>query len=262
MHAQHSAMLTFTNRMTPGNTAAVIHKSQRLAVNILHAKQMPARYLVVTRAGQEVGHADERFPIPVSGRRQLLAALGAISLCTQSSMHVSAADAATASSTQSDTSTSASSAASKLTGLSPQQLAERIRDDFVRKQYYVTGNLSSELFADDCLFTDPTIKVTGWKFYTDAVKTLFDADQSKADLISLAVLDDGDIELKWRLEGIIKPWPGHPSIKPYTGVTRYVQNSDGLIAKHLETWDTSIIDVFLSVFWKGFGAPPAPPVSG
>lgn len=256
MHAQHSAMFT---RITPGATAAVIHKSQRLAVTNLHAKQMPARHPVVTRAGQEVGHGDERFPTPVSGRRQLLAALGAISLCAQSSMHVSAADAATSSSTQSDTSTSA---ASKLTGLSPQQLAERIRDDFVRKQYYVTGNLSSELFADDCLFTDPTIKVTGWKFYTDAVKILFDADQSKADLISLAVLDDGDIELKWRLEGIIKPWPGQPSIKPYTGVTRYVQNSDGLIAKHLETWDTSIIDVFLSVFWKGFGAPPAPPVSG
>jgi len=148
----------------------------------------------------------------------------------------------------------------KLTGLSPQQLADRIRDDFVNKQYYVTGNVSSEIFADDCLFTDPTIKVTGWKFYSDAVKTLFDADQSRADLISLDVVD-GDVILKWRLEGIIKPWPGHPAIKPYTGATRYVQNSDGLIAKHLETWDTSIADVFISVFFKGFGAPPAPPVT-
>ena len=34
--------------------------------------------------------------------------------------------------------------------------------------------------------------------------------------------------------------------QPYTGITRYVQNADGLIAKHLETWDTSIADVFIS----------------
>ncbi len=34
--------------------------------------------------------------------------------------------------------------------------------------------------------------------------------------------------------------------QPYTGVTRYVQNADGLISKHLETWDTSIADVFIS----------------
>lgn len=198
-------------------------------------------------------------PQPATGRRQLLVGLGAATWCAYDAMAYRIPEAAAASPTEA----SAASVASppKLTGLSPEQLADRIRDDFVRKQYYVTGNLSSELFADDCLFTDPTIKVSGWKFYSDAVKTLFDADQSKADLISLEVLDGGDVQLKWRLEGVIKPWPGHPSIKPYTGVTHYVQDSDGLISKHLETWDTSIIDVFLSVFWKGFGAPPAPPVN-
>lgn len=45
---------------------------------------------------------------------------------------------------------------------------------------------------------------------------------------------------------LISGWCGRAIWQPYTGVTRYVQNSDGLIFKHLETWDTSIIDVFLS----------------
>lgn len=44
-------------------------------------------------------------------------------------------------------------------------------------------------------------------------------------------------------------------MQPYTGATRYVQNSDGLIAKHLETWDTSIADVFISALAQ---PPPLP----
>lgn len=229
-----------------------------------HPSRQPRRFLIAKaeHASPSSHTADQRCsPAAVTGRRQLLAALGVATFFTYSVTGSRSSDAAGAASTPSGASDINAASPPKLTGLSPEELADRIRDDFVRKQYYVTGNLSSELFADDCLFTDPTIKVTGWKFYTDAVKTLFDADQSKADLISLEVLDGGDLQLKWRLEGVIKPWPGHPSIKPYTGVTRYVQNSDGLISKHLETWDTSIIDVFLSVFWKGFGVPPAPPVA-
>ena len=37
----------------------------------------------------------------------------------------------------------------KLTGLSTQQLADRIRDDFVNKQYYVTGTLRLDLASFD-----------------------------------------------------------------------------------------------------------------
>jgi hypothetical protein len=40
-----------------------------------------------------------------------------------------------------------------------------IRRDFVDRQYYVTGDVSPELFAPDCLFKDPTVEVVGgcWK---------------------------------------------------------------------------------------------------
>ena len=32
-----------------------------------------------------------------------------------------------------------------------QQMMDRVRDDFQEKQYYVTGNFSSELFTDECV---------------------------------------------------------------------------------------------------------------
>lgn len=39
----------------------------------------------------------------------------------------------------------------KLTGLSVQQMMDRVRTDFQEKQYYVTGNFSPELFTDECV---------------------------------------------------------------------------------------------------------------
>ena len=51
-------------------------------------------------------------------------------------------------------------------------------------------------------------------------------------------------------------------MKPYTGTT--VMTTDvatGKIVKHDEYWDTSSVDVFLSIFWKDFGVPPAPSVA-
>lgn len=70
-----------------------------------------------------------------------------------------------------------------------------------------------------------------------------------------------EITVRWRLAGQISPFFGVPfTMKPYTGTT--VMTTDvatGKIVKHNEYWDTSSVDVFLSIFWKGFGAPPAPP---
>jgi hypothetical protein len=50
------------------------------------------------------------------------------------------------------------------------------------------------------------------------------------------------------------------TMKPYTGKTRMTTDpKTGKIQEHIESWDTSAVDVFVSIFWKGFGAPPAPP---
>ncbi|KXZ49046.1 hypothetical protein GPECTOR_23g132 [Gonium pectorale] len=136
---------------------------------------------------------------------------------------------------------------------------EAIRRDFVEKQYYVTGVLSRELFAPECVFIDPTVQVTGVEPYVKALQTLFDPSTSRADLISLQMTGPNTVALRWRLEGSLKL--GGLKIKPYTGTTLYTLSDDGRVVRHEETWDISTVDAFVSTFLPGFGAPPAPPVA-
>ncbi|KAG2488803.1 hypothetical protein HYH03_012603 [Edaphochlamys debaryana] len=134
-----------------------------------------------------------------------------------------------------------------------------IRSDFVDKQYYVTGNVSRGLFADDCTFIDPTTTVTGVDRYLAALQALFDPATSRADLISLEATGPRTLLLRWRLEGKLKI--GGLAIKPYTGSTVYTLGEDGRVVRHEETWDISALDAFVSTLIPGFGAPPAPPVA-
>eukprot|EP00798_Chlamydomonas_sp_ICE-L_P026411 gene26411-17510_t len=138
------------------------------------------------------------------------------------------------------------------------KVLEVIKHDFVENQYYTTGNLTASAYEPNCNFIDPTTNVKGVAPYTKAVASLFDATKSRADLISISVVDLRTIKLRWRLEGALKI--ADLRIKPYTGTTLYTLDDKGLISKHEETWDISAADAFLSTVIPGFGAPPAPPV--
>lgn len=139
---------------------------------------------------------------------------------------------------------------------------KRIRDDFEERQYYVTGKLSKELYAQDCVFDgpDPDTPVRGVRKWAQATAGLFDQSVSRVDLTRIAVVGDYEVRADWRLEGVLNlPWK--PPIKPYTGSTIYKFNQRGLIYEHLEEWSISALDAFVSVVWPSFGAPPAPPLS-
>ncbi|KAK9864883.1 hypothetical protein WJX84_003686 [Apatococcus fuscideae] len=140
-----------------------------------------------------------------------------------------------------------------------QDLIPQVQRDFQEGQYYITGRLTQDIFAPDCTFKDPTTNVKGPQAYSKAVAALFDPERSRADLISIKALGTDAIELKWRFEAVLK-FPTSPKIKPYTGTTIY-HISNGLIDQHVETWDISALDAFISVFVPSYGAPPAPPVT-
>lgn len=144
--------------------------------------------------------------------------------------------------------------------LSISELKDVVEKDFVQNQYYVTGKLSPQVYASDCVFKDPTTNVKGVQPYTSAVSKLFDPSKSRADLISLKISGPDSLVLQWRLAAVLNI-PGSPAIKPYTGTTKYVTNQAGLVCQHLEQWDISAFDAFVSVLFPNFGAPPAPPVS-
>mmetsp|Transcript_31111 Transcript_31111/g.44716 ORF Transcript_31111/g.44716 Transcript_31111/m.44716 type:complete len:337 (-) Transcript_31111:54-1064(-) len=136
--------------------------------------------------------------------------------------------------------------------------------EFDGKGYYITGLLTRSIYRDDCFFDgpDPDMPVKGLKKYLLSVSNLFDRKKSRADLIRPLIIDEESrtIQAFWRLEGVLNlPW--HPTMKPWTGNTIYYLDSVGLIERHVEHWDISVMDAFISTLLPGlhFGAPPADP---
>lgn len=127
----------------------------------------------------------------------------------------------------------------KYTNLSIQEIKSIIENDINKGQYYVTGNMTKEIYKNNCRFRDPTTDLVGLDKYISAVKFLFDPNSSKQELLSISVIDPHTIEAKWRLEGYLK-FPWNPHIEPYEGSTRYVLDDSGLITSHEETWDISV----------------------
>lgn len=137
-----------------------------------------------------------------------------------------------------------------------------IRDDFVKRQYYVTGRLTPSLYRDDCLFDspDPDGHVRGLAKFCNAAAGLFDTRLSRVDLIDIYAVDQRTVIAEWRLQGaLMLPW--RPYIKPYVGETTYTFNGDGLVCSHVDKWQISVFDAFLSVLFKNLGTAPAPPAS-
>jgi Uncharacterized conserved protein (DUF2358) len=104
--------------------------------------------------------------------------------------------------------------------------------------------------------------VKGLRKYLNSASQLFDRGSSRADIISVrSDIYQRTIQVTWRLEGVLNlPW--HPRIKPYTGQTTYYLDADGLIFRHVEAWDITAVDAFISTLLPGlqYGAPPAKPI--
>ena len=104
--------------------------------------------------------------------------------------------------------------------------------------------------------------VRGLRKYLSAASQLFDRKKSRADILSLDCdQTNRKITVTWRIEGILNlPW--HPIMKPWTGSTVYSIDDSGLIYSHIEKWDISVIDAFLSTLLPNIftGEPPAPEI--
>lgn len=159
----------------------------------------------------------------------------------------------------------------KTTGLPLAELKALIEDDWkaeTAKGYYISGKLNRAIYSDDCLFDgpDPDMPVKGLKKYLSSASQIFEFRSSRADLLRLEVVDVTDplhsiIKAHWRIEGKLNlPW--HPPVKPWTGSTTYYISPVGLVERHIETWDISVADAFLSTLFptlgSKLGAMPAP----
>jgi len=141
----------------------------------------------------------------------------------------------------------------KTLDLSLEDIRETIRQDWredTNKGYYITGRLNTTIYRDDCLFDgpDPDMPVRGLQKYLNAASNLFDHAASTAELLSLDVVGTSTIVAKWKLQGVLHlPW--HPKLPIWTGSTTYHVGDDGLISRHEESWDISVLQAFAKTLW-------------
>jgi hypothetical protein len=147
---------------------------------------------------------------------------------------------------------------SKCIDLSIVELHETIRNDWccsTHKGYYITGRLNTTVYRDDCEFhgPDPDMPVRGLRKYLNAVSQLFEQRSSRAELVSLEVVNEDKIVARWRLKGVLRlPW--RPTVPEWTGKTTYHTDSHGLVYKHEEEWDISVFQAFLQTLWPDLAA--------
>ena len=131
----------------------------------------------------------------------------------------------------------------KRTGLSLDELAASLKRDLTvgatgKGGYFVSGDLSQEIFRDDARFSDPTNVAEGLSRYIKALGLLFDPACSSVELLAGPTPDAATrtIYAELRSSGTLKlPW--RPQVRPWTSYMTWTIDADGLIAEQSQTWD-------------------------
>ena len=150
----------------------------------------------------------------------------------------------------------------KSIGLSLDDLKIRLERDLVfgakgNGGYFITGDLSTDIFRDDCIFTDPTNQVASLSQYQKGVRLLFDPKTSVVELIEPLTIDTERRSLSGtiRSRGMLKlPW--HPFITAYESKIIYTIDKDGIVARQDQTWSKGADDALRETFTPTFNTPP------
>lgn len=145
----------------------------------------------------------------------------------------------------------------KRTGLRLAELAEILKRDVTsgasgRGSYLLTGDLTPEIFRDDCRFADPTNVAEGLSRYVKALGILFEPSLSTLELLEGPTVDASDrvIRATYRSSGVLKlPW--RPRITPYEAHVTWTVDDGGLIAEQAQTWSVSAFEALRETFTPG-----------
>uniref|UniRef100_A0A7N0T4G1 Uncharacterized protein n=1 Tax=Kalanchoe fedtschenkoi TaxID=63787 RepID=A0A7N0T4G1_KALFE len=121
--------------------------------------------------------------------------------------------------------------------------------------YFVTGNFTSSIYAEDCIFEDPTIKFSGTELYERNLRLLvpfFDNPSISLQRIEKASKGEADfIYAEWKLRTYLKlPWRPLISID---GSTVYELDNKLKIVRHAERWSVSAWEAVAQIFTAGSG---------
>ncbi|XP_039018640.1 uncharacterized protein LOC120150012 isoform X1 [Hibiscus syriacus] len=121
--------------------------------------------------------------------------------------------------------------------------------------YFVTGNFTSAIYAEDCIFEDPTIKFRGKELYSRNLKLLvpfFDSPSIGLQKIEKgANMETNFVLATWRLRTYLKlPWRPLISID---GSTFYELDEKLKIVRHAESWDVTALEAVGQIFTPSSG---------
>lgn len=150
----------------------------------------------------------------------------------------------------------------KTTGLSLQALAVRLQHDLLQGAqgkgcYVLSGDFSTDIFTDDCLFVDPTNRVASLSQCQKALRILFDTERSSIQLLTPLVVneDDRTISGRFRVRGFLK-FPWHPFISAYESNIVYKIDDNGLVYEQDQSWSKSAFEALQQSFTPTLFTPP------
>ncbi|XP_074576519.1 uncharacterized protein LOC141833025 isoform X2 [Curcuma longa] len=127
-----------------------------------------------------------------------------------------------------------------------------LREDYDRA-YFLTGDFTTDIYVDDCLFEDPTISFRGRDRYSqnlDLLVPFFDCPSLKLEKIEKGCKVEMDfIIATWYLRTYLKlPWKPLIAIK---GTTTYDLSKDFKIIRHAECWNVPALEAVGQIFKLG-----------
>jgi len=145
---------------------------------------------------------------------------------------------------------------------SPQELLERIRDDYVVNNYLWTGDIDLAAFEEDCQFTDPTLTFTGRdKFVSNVsnlrpiVDALIEPGGCASRLLDISLNEEeGYVQSRWNMVGDLTGLPWKPRID-VIGRTKFWYNgqdgSEGVRVRFYdEEWEIPAYKALLQLVTK------------
>jgi Uncharacterized conserved protein (DUF2358) len=152
----------------------------------------------------------------------------------------------------------------KTLGLSLNDIKQRLEHDLLYGSqgtnvgYFLSGDISTDLFRDDCVFADPTNQVSSLSQYQNVLRSfLFDPEQSTVELLQPLQVDEVKRTITGRIRsrGMLRlPW--HPYITSYESTIVYTVDDSGLIARQDQLWSKSVDVALRETFTPTIQTPP------
>lgn len=146
--------------------------------------------------------------------------------------------------------------------LSLQDLCHRLTQDLTvgatgKGGYVISGDLSRDIFRDDCVFLDPNNRVSSLSQYQNALRILFDPKRSVISVIEPLQVNEHErtIAGRFRSRGFLQlPW--NPYVTAYESDILYRIDHDGLIYQQEQTWTKSAYKALQETFTPTLFTPP------